>query len=49
MRKLNHIPEKEIQSFITDLEVVLQKDRMSKQEFLQWTKRIDQVRKEVEA
>jgi hypothetical protein len=46
--KLKTIKEEEIGSFLHDIESLLQKKNITKQEYLQWSKRIDRLRKEVE-
>lgn len=48
-RKLTRTSAAEIQGFIQGLNNVLEKDKMSKQEYLLWSRKLDQLRKEVEA
>ncbi|MDN3016252.1 DUF4350 domain-containing protein [Paenibacillus sp. BSR1-1] len=48
-RKWQQIPTSEILPFINGLAHVLEKERISKQEYLLWSKKLDQLRKEVEA
>ncbi|MEH7335744.1 DUF4350 domain-containing protein [Neobacillus drentensis] len=48
-RKRQQIPTSEIWPFINGLAQVLEKERISKQEYLLWSKKLDQLRKEVEA
>lgn len=45
---VNH-NEKSIRTFTDQLEAVLDSDRVNKQEFLEWTKRIEQIQRGVEA
>lgn len=46
--KVQTISKKEINEFLIGLKKVLEKEKISKQEFLYWSKKIDYVRKEVE-
>ncbi|MGG1675407.1 DUF4350 domain-containing protein [Neobacillus sp. NRS-1170] len=48
-RKWQQIPTCEIRLFINGLTQVLEKEKISKQEYLLWSKKLDQLRKEVEA
>ena len=45
---INH-KQKSIRAFTDQLEAVLDSDRVNKQEFLEWTKRIEQIQRGVEA
>ncbi len=47
-RKWKQMSEEEIRSWVNDLTIVLTKEKVSKQEYLLWTKRLDRLRKEVE-
>ncbi|MDC3414177.1 DUF4350 domain-containing protein [Aquibacillus sp. 3ASR75-11] len=47
-RKWKQRSTDEIRSFLSDLTAVLQKEKVSKQEYLLWSKNIDRLRKEVE-
>ncbi|MEI2665289.1 DUF4350 domain-containing protein [Rossellomorea sp. LJF3] len=47
-RRLQTVSEKEIASFLTGIKGVLNKERISKQEYVMWSKRIELFRKEVE-
>ncbi|RIW31861.1 DUF4350 domain-containing protein [Bacillus salacetis] len=47
-RKWTSVSEKEITNFVKGLTDILQRDKMSKQEYLSWSKKIDRLRKEVE-
>jgi hypothetical protein len=47
-RKWTLLPAKEISSFLTELESILKKEKISRQEYLLWSKKLDQLRKEVE-
>lgn len=48
-RLLTHLDSESIGRFIDQLEAVLDSEHVTKKEFLAWTKRIDQIRREVEA
>lgn len=48
-RLLVNQTSKSIQTFVDQLEAVLNSGRVNKQEFLAWSNRIDQIRREVEA
>lgn len=47
-RKLTGMNSAEIHSFINGLKKILEKDKVSKNEYLLWSKKIDRLRKEVE-
>ncbi|UOE96171.1 DUF4350 domain-containing protein [Alkalihalobacillus sp. LMS39] len=47
-KKWNGLSKDEIHSFTSRIQDVLRKENISKQEFLFWTKKIEQLRKEVE-
>lgn len=47
-RKWTLLPANEISSFLTELERILEKEKISRQEYLLWSKKLDQLRKEVE-
>ncbi|WP_421381951.1 DUF4350 domain-containing protein [Bacillus salacetis] len=47
-RKWKTATEKEITSFVNGLTAVLNKEKMTKQEYLLWSKKLDRLRKEVE-
>ncbi|MFO1443825.1 DUF4350 domain-containing protein [Bacillus sp. Bva_UNVM-123] len=47
-RKLTWQNPMEIQTFINELKNVLEKDKLSKHEYLLWSKKLDRLRKEVE-
>lgn len=47
-RRLRTVSEKEIASFLMGMKGVLNKERISKQEYILWSKRIELFRKEVE-
>jgi hypothetical protein len=47
-RKWKSVSEKEITNFVNGLTEMLQKEKVSKQEYLLWSKKIDRLRKEVE-
>lgn len=47
-RKWVTAPASEIRQFLNDLTLLLQKERISKQEYLLWSKKLEQLRKEVE-
>ncbi|MGG3467043.1 DUF4350 domain-containing protein [Neobacillus pocheonensis] len=47
-RKWQQIPNSEIRPFIHGLTNVLEKGKLNKQEYLLWSKKLDQLRKEVE-
>ncbi|KPL60545.1 DUF4350 domain-containing protein [Rossellomorea vietnamensis] len=47
-RRLRTVSEKEIASFLMGIKGVLNKERISKQEYVMWSKRIELLRKEVE-
>lgn len=42
-------PEKDIEQFVSQLEEVLAKESLNKNEYIKWSKRLDDLRKEVEA
>lgn len=46
--KLPMMKEEELNSFLLEIDAVLQKHEVTKQEYLLWSKRIDRLRKEVE-
>lgn len=48
-RILDSQTDKSIRSFVDQLETILDSDSINKQEFLEWSNRIDQIRREVEA
>src|SRR5690625_2641851 len=48
-RLLPHRKSETIDQLINDLQVVLESEQITKKEFLTWTKRIDHIRREVEA
>ncbi|WP_456273163.1 DUF4350 domain-containing protein [Bacillus sp. AK031] len=48
LRKWKTVTEKEADSFVKGLTAVLEKEKMSKQEYLLWSKQLDRLRKEVE-
>lgn len=47
-RKLVQMPASEIHAFITGIVQVLDKEKISNQEYLLWSKKLDRLRKEVE-
>lgn len=47
-RKLKRIPESEMRPFLTNLDQILHKEKLTKQEFLLWSRNLDRLRKEVE-
>ncbi|WP_282137593.1 DUF4350 domain-containing protein [Rossellomorea aquimaris] len=47
-RRLTTVSKKEIDSVLSGIRAVLEKERISKQEFVQWSKKIELFRKEVE-
>ncbi|WP_156791442.1 DUF4350 domain-containing protein [Bacillus sp. SG-1] len=47
-RKWKSSTEEEIKNFVDELTAVLAKEKMSKQEYLLWSKKLDRLRKEVE-
>ncbi len=47
-RKLKNKNLEEIRAFLKELSTVLAKENVSKQEYLEWSKKLDQLRKEVE-
>ncbi|MBU9710501.1 DUF4350 domain-containing protein [Evansella tamaricis] len=47
-QKWKNIPKEELHSFIKGLDEVLERDRISKKEYLFWSKQIDQYRRGVE-
>ncbi|MBO1513147.1 DUF4350 domain-containing protein [Metabacillus sp. BG109] len=47
-KRLNKIPELEVNSFVVELTKVLMKEKVTKQDYLVWSKKLDQLRKEVE-
>ena len=48
-KKWIRMPASEIKSFLNGLITVLEKEKISKQEYLLWSRRLEQLRKEVEA
>ncbi|MBZ5751569.1 DUF4350 domain-containing protein [Metabacillus rhizolycopersici] len=48
LEKLKGMPEAEIRSFLEGLSKILKEERLTKQEYLTWSKKLDQLRKEVE-
>ena len=46
--KWKRIPEAEIRSFLAGLSKLLKEERITKQDYLTWSKKLDQLRKEVE-
>lgn len=47
-RKWTSVDEKEINRFVIELSAALEKETLSKQEYLLWSKKLDRLRKEVE-
>lgn len=47
-RKWTNISAKEMNTFLAELISILQKEKISKQEYLLWSKKLDRLRKEVE-
>ena len=47
-QKWPHMPTAEIHSLLKGLKTILEKEKVSKQEYLLWSKKIDRMRKEVE-
>lgn len=47
-KKWTRMPAGEIKSFLTGLVTILEKDKISKQEYLLWSRKLEQLRKEVE-
>ncbi|MBS4189527.1 DUF4350 domain-containing protein [Bacillus sp. FJAT-49705] len=47
-KKWERMPSSEVQAFIKGIENVLGKEKINKQEYLMWSKKLDQLRKEVE-
>ncbi|MBS4208020.1 DUF4350 domain-containing protein [Bacillus sp. FJAT-50079] len=47
-RKMPTVPAAEIEAFLKELTVILNKEKVSKQEYLLWSKKIDRMRREVE-
>ncbi|MGJ7910071.1 DUF4350 domain-containing protein [Neobacillus sp. LXY-1] len=47
-RKWQNMPSKEVHTYLNDLTSMLKKEKISKQEFLLWSRNLDQLRKEVE-
>jgi hypothetical protein len=47
-RRLRSVSNKELDSFLTGVRAVLEKERISKQEYVLWSKKIELFRKEVE-
>lgn len=47
-RRMNGVSEKELRSFLSGIKSVLGKERINKQEYIWWSKKIDRFRKEVE-
>jgi hypothetical protein len=48
VRRLHTVSEKELDSFLTEMKSMLMKKRISKQEYVLWSKKIELFRKEVE-
>lgn len=48
-KKLTRMPASEIKSFLSGLVTILERDKISKQEYLLWSRKLEQLRKEVEA
>ncbi|MGD6969112.1 DUF4350 domain-containing protein [Rossellomorea vietnamensis] len=48
LRKWTSADEKDINRFVTELSAALEKETLSKQEYLLWSKKLDRLRKEVE-
>ncbi|TYS17794.1 DUF4350 domain-containing protein [Rossellomorea vietnamensis] len=48
LRKWTSADEKDINRFVTELSDALEKETLSKQEYLLWSKKLDRLRKEVE-
>lgn len=46
-KKWKQMPSSEINSFINGLEIILEKEKLSKQEYLLWSRKLDRLRKEV--
>ncbi|WP_404452167.1 DUF4350 domain-containing protein [Virgibacillus necropolis] len=47
-KKLPHIPSSEIRTFLAGLTSILEKEKISKQEYIVWAEKIDRMRKEVD-
>ncbi|KAB2330158.1 DUF4350 domain-containing protein [Cytobacillus depressus] len=47
-KKWRNMSQSEIQAFLTGLSHMLEKDKVNKQEYLLWSKKLDHLRKEVE-
>ncbi|HEY2420932.1 MAG TPA: DUF4350 domain-containing protein [Neobacillus sp.] len=47
-RKLVHMPKSELGPFLNGLANVLEKEKLNKQEFLLWSRKLDRLREEVE-
>ncbi|QED47794.1 DUF4350 domain-containing protein [Cytobacillus dafuensis] len=47
-KKCNRMSSTEVQDYIIGIESILRKEKINKQEYLLWSKKIDQLRKEVE-
>jgi hypothetical protein len=48
-KKWIHMPSSEIKPFLSGLVTILKKEKLSKQEYLLWSRKLEQLRKEVEA
>lgn len=48
VKKMKKIPRQEIKLFVMGLPEILKKERISKKEYLAWSKKMDQLRKELE-
>jgi len=48
-KKWLQISDSEIKSFLSGLVVILEKEKLNKQEYLEWSRKLEQLRKEVEA
>ncbi|MBP2239822.1 hypothetical protein J2Z40_000375 [Cytobacillus eiseniae] len=48
VRRWTNVPASNVHSFIKGLHMILQKEKINKQEYLQWSKKLDRLRKEVE-
>ncbi|WML60567.1 DUF4350 domain-containing protein [Neobacillus sp. PS2-9] len=46
-KKWKQMPSSEINSFLKGLEIILEKEKLSKQEYLLWSRKLDRLRKEV--
>lgn len=47
-KRWKQVPQQEIHSFVQELSNLLQQDTVTKQEYMIWAKKLDQLRKEVE-